>query len=39
MLKRVFQKKMDEICEDELDKILSTFSNEEKMKILEGMKS
>ena len=29
---------MDEICEDELDKILSKFSNEEKMKILEEMK-
>jgi len=39
MLKRVFQKKMDEICENELDKILSKFSNEEKMKILEEMKS
>lgn len=39
MLKRVFQKKMDEICEDELDKILSKFSNEEKKKILEEMKS
>ncbi len=39
MLKRVFQKKMDEICENELDNILSKFSNEEKKKILEEMKS
>ena len=39
MLKRVFQKKMDEICENELDKILSKFSNEEKKKIIEEMKS
>jgi hypothetical protein len=39
MLKRVFKKKMDEICENELDNILSRFSNEEKKKILEEMKS
>ena len=30
---------MDEICENELDNILSRFSNEEKKKILEEMKS
>jgi hypothetical protein len=35
MVKRIFQKKMDELCEDELNKILSNFSNEEKKKMLE----
>jgi F0F1-type ATP synthase delta subunit len=35
MLKRVLQKKKDELCEDELNKILSTFTIEDKMKFLE----
>ena len=35
MLKRVLQKKKDELCENELNKILSTFSNDEQIKFLQ----
>ena len=34
MLNRVLQKKKDELCEEELNKILSKLTNEEKIKIL-----
>ena len=37
MVKRVFQKKKDELCEDELNKILSKFTDDEKLKILENI--
>jgi F0F1-type ATP synthase delta subunit len=35
MLQRVLQKKKDELCENEINKILSTLTNEEKIKLLE----
>lgn len=35
MLYRVLQKKKDELCENEINTILSTLTNEEKMKFLE----
>jgi len=35
MLKRILQKKKDELCENELNKILSNLSNDEQIKILE----
>jgi F0F1-type ATP synthase delta subunit len=37
MVQRVFQKKKDELCEDELNKILSKFTHDEKLKILENI--
>ena len=35
MLKRVLQKKKDELCENELNKILSTLSKDEQIKFLQ----
>jgi len=37
MIKRIFQKKKDDICEKELNKILSTFTPEEQIKIIENI--
>ena len=34
-IKRVFQKKKDDICEKELNQILSNFTEDEKIKIIE----
>jgi hypothetical protein len=34
-MKRVFQKKKDDICEKELNQILSKFTEDEKIKIIE----
>lgn len=34
-IKRVFQKKKDDICEKELNQILSKFTEDEKIKIIE----
>lgn len=35
MIHRVLQKKKDELCENEINKILSTLTNEEKIKFLD----
>jgi hypothetical protein len=35
MIKRIFQKKKDDICETEINKILSNFTPEEQVKIIE----
>lgn len=35
MIKRIFQKKKDDICEKEINKILSNFTPEEQVKIIE----
>jgi hypothetical protein len=35
MIKRIFRKKKDDICEKELNQILSNFTEDEKIKIIE----
>jgi predicted ArsR family transcriptional regulator len=35
MIKRIFQKKKDDICEKEINKILSNFTEDEKIKTIE----
>ena len=39
MLNRLLQKKKDEICEEELNKVLSKLTNEEKMKLFHEKQS